>query len=64
MIYSEFEINGFKKIGNWYIKDTISINLFTKKLKESKFKLEIDFKKLDNLTLTKLDNLINALNAF
>ena len=64
MIYGELENNGFKKVGNWYTRDNISINLFTKILRETKLKFDIDFQSLDNLSLNKIDNLVIAVKEF
>jgi len=64
MTYGELENNGFNKMGNWYIKGSISINLFTKTLRETKYKFNIDFKSLDNLSLNKIENLIKSLKEF
>ena len=64
MTYGELENNGFKKMGNWYTRDNISINLFTKILRETKLKFDIDFQSLDNLSLNKIDNLVIALKEF
>ena len=61
MTYGELENNGFKKRGNWYTRESISINLFTKILRETKYNFDIDFKSLDNLTLNKIDNLVESL---
>lgn len=61
MTYIELVRNGYKRTGNWFVKESISINLFSKTLRETKHKFDIDFKSLDNLTIDKINNLIEAL---
>ena len=64
MTYSELLNNGFKQCGNWYIRGSVSINLFTKILRETKYIFDIDFNSLDNLSLKKIEDLVSALKEF
>ena len=60
MHFKELLEDGFKRVGNWYIKDHISVNLMSKTIRCTKVKFDIDF--ADRyVTLEQINNLSKAI---
>lgn len=54
--------NGYQKFGNWFIKESISINLFTKEIK-SNCKVKFSHIFNNSMTLEKCNEIENMLSS-
>lgn len=65
LLFEQFEQNGYKKAGNWFIHSNISVNLFTKEMKSTNCKVIFSYnfkKEVDIDTVEKARTFLDSLD--
>lgn len=61
MDFMDLEKDGYKRCGNWFMKEEISINFMSQTIKHTLWKIDLPFNRL-KLTLEDVNNFRDSVN--
>ena len=64
LLFEKLEFLGYKKSGNWYIKENVSLNLFTKEIKSANKKVFFHYEFKNEIDINKVEEIYNFISSF
>ena len=64
LLFEKLQSLGYRKSGNWYIKDFVSLNLFTKEIKSSSKKVSFSHNFETEINVDKVEEIYRFISSF